>query len=305
MAGQENRFGGCTALITGGVSGLGLGMARAFAEAGMALVLTWRNAAHRDAAAQAFAEAGLPAPRFAPLDVTDRARWAELAQELGPIQVLVNNAGISVFGPTDMASHADYDWIMGVNFGGIANALVAMLPGMKAQHGPRHVVNVASMAAFCAGPQAGLYTASKFAVRGLTESLRYNLAPHGIGVSLLCPGLTRSNAWDSALRRPAAYAQSGFAPADPAELAAFGSAFAEGMDPIEVGRKTLAGMLANAPLILSHPDHREDFEAITAAMMAALPDEPIPAGRARIEALRRQANRDALDGARIGLADLI
>ncbi len=299
-----DRFRGRTALITGGVSGIGFGMARAFARAGIDLVLTWRNAAHRDAAARWFADNALPPPRFEPLDVTDRARWADLAATLGPVHILANNAGVSVFGPTDCASHADYDWIMGVNFGGIANALVAMLPGMKAQDGPRHVVNVASMAAFCAGPQAGIYTASKFAVRGLTESLRYNLAPHGIGVSLLCPGLTQSNAWDSALKRPAQFAESGFAPVDAGELAQFGTAFDLGMDALEVGEKTLRGMIENRPLILTHPDHREDFAEIAAEMMAALPDEPIPPGRAQIEALRREANRAALAGAQIGISDL-
>ena len=101
------------------------------------------------------------------------------------------------------ASYADYDWIMGVNFGGVVNGLVTFIPRLKAQGEGGHIVNVASMAAYLSGPQAGIYTASKFAVRGLTECLRYNLAPHGIGVSLMCPGLTRTNAWDSALRRPA------------------------------------------------------------------------------------------------------
>lgn len=297
-------FAGQTALITGGVSGIGLGIARAFARAGIGLVLTWRNRDHRDAALGRFAAEGLPAPRMEQLDVTDRARWSELAAGVGPVHILVNNAGVSVFGPTDRASHADYDWIMGVNFGGVANGLVAMLPGMKAASGPRHVVNVASMAAFCAGPQAGIYTASKFAVRGLTESLRYNLVPHGIGVSLVCPGLTQSNAWDSALKRPDTFADSGFPAVDAAELAQFGTAFDLGMPALEVGEKILAGIERGDPLILTHPDHREDFAEITAAMFAALPDEPIPEGRAHIEALRRQANRDALGGARIGLADL-
>ena len=295
---------GRTALITGGVSGIGFGIARAFSNAGMDLILTWRNEAYRDAAARWFAEQGRAQPRFVPLDVTDRARWADVAAEAGKVHVLVNNAGVSVFGPTDEASHADYDWIMGVNFGGPANALVAMLPGMKAHGEGGHVVNVASMAAFCAGPQAGIYTASKFALRGLTECVRYNLAPYGIGVSLMCPGLTRTNAWDSALKRPADFARSGFAPPDRAELEEFGKGFEFGMDPLEVGEKTLAGMSANKGLILTHPDHREDFEEICAGMFAALPDEPIPEGRAQIERLRREANRAAAAGMRIGLSDL-
>lgn len=295
---------GKTAFITGGVSGIGFGIARAFAEAGMSLILSYRNEAYRAEAERWFDAHGHPAPRFIPLDVTDRARFAEVASEAGKVHVLVNNAGVSVFGPTDEASYADYDWIMGVNFGGVVNGLVSFLPGMKARGEGGHVVNVASMAAFCAGPQAGIYTASKFAVRGLTESLRYNLAPYGIGVSLMCPGLTRTNAWDSALKRPDAFSKSGFAAADRAELEQFGTAFDLGMDPLEVGRKTLAGMTANAGLILTHPDHAEDVEDIYRTTLAALPDEPIPPGRAEIEHLRREANRAADAGRRIQLADL-
>jgi NAD(P)-dependent dehydrogenase (short-subunit alcohol dehydrogenase family) len=295
---------GKTALITGGVSGIGFGIARAFSNAGIDLILTYRDETHREAAAAWFAEQHRPPPRFIKLDVTDRARWTEVAAEVGTLHVLVNNAGVSVFGPTDEASHADYDWIMGVNFGGPVNALIALLPEMKAHGEGGHVVNVASMAAFCAGPQAGIYTASKFALRGLTECLRYNLAPHGIGVSLMCPGLTRTNAWDSALKRPDAFAKSGFAPADRVELEQFGKGFDFGMDPLEVGEKTLAGMSANKGLILTHPDHREDFAEIAAELMAALPDEPIPEGRAHIEALRREANRSATAGMRIALGDL-
>jgi short-subunit dehydrogenase len=247
---------------------------------------------------------GRELPRFVSLDVTDRVRFAEVAAEAGTVHVLVNNAGVSVFGPTDEASYADYDWIMGVNFGGVVNGLVSFLPGMKAHGEGGHIVNVASMAAYLSGPQAGIYTASKFAVRGLTESLRYNLAPHGIGVSLMCPGLTRTNAWDSALKRPGDFAASGFAPPDRGELERFGTAFELGMDPLEVGEKTLAGMTANAGLILTHPEFAEDFEAIYRESMAALPQETAPEGRLHIETLRREANRAAAGGKTIGLADL-
>ena len=293
-----------TALITGGVSGLGFGIARAFSLAGIRLVLSYRNDGYRAQAARWFAEQGQPVPHFVRLDITDRQRWAELAEEIGPIQILVNNAAVSVFGPTDAASYADYDWIMGVNFGGVVNGLVTFVPRIKAQGPGGHIVNVASMAAYLSGPQAGLYTASKFAVRGLTECLRYNLAAHGIGVSLVCPGLTRTNAWDSALKRPAEFASSGFAPPDRAELEKFGTAFELGMDPLEVGEKVLAGMRANRPLILTHPDFAEDFAEIYRTSLDALPQEPVPEGRQQIERLRRAANRAAAEGRIIGLGDL-
>ena len=297
-------FKGKTALITGGVSGIGFGIARAFAAAGMDLVLTYRNAEYQAQAAAWFRQRGGRPPRFVTLDVTDRQRWREVADEVGPVDVLVNNAGVSVFGPTDTASYADYDWIMGVNFGGVVNGLVTFIPRLKAQGAGGHIVNVASMAAYLSGPQAGIYTASKFAVRGLTESLRFNLAPHGIGVSLVCPGLTRTNAWDSALRRPAGFADSGFPPTERAELERFGTAFEAGMDPLEVGEKTLAGMRKNRALIFTHPEFADDFDEIHRASRAALPQEPVPEGRQRIERLRRAANAAAAAGKQIRLDDL-
>jgi len=297
-------FKGKTALITGGVSGIGFGIARAFTAAGIELVLTYRNEEHRARAEAWFREQRRPAPRFVALDVTDRERWRKVAEAIGPIHILVNNAGVSVFGPTDSARFADYDWIMGVNLGGVVNGLVTFIPRIKASGPGGHIVNVASMAAYLPGPQAGIYTASKFAVRGLTECLRFNLAPFGIGVSLMCPGLTRTNAWDSALRRPAAFAASGFAPPDHAQLARFGEAFTAGMDPLEVGEKTLAGMRENRAVIFTHPEFAEDFDEIHRACREALPQEPVPEGRLHIERLRRAAARTAAAGEHIGLDDL-
>jgi NAD(P)-dependent dehydrogenase (short-subunit alcohol dehydrogenase family) len=295
---------GKTALITGGVSGIGFGIARAFSAAGIDLILTYRNNDYRRQAQAWFEQHARDVPRFLSLDVTDRRRWAEIAEKSGPVHILVNNAGVSVFGPTDEASFADYDWIMGVNFGGVVNGLVTFIPRMKAQGSGGHIVNVASMAAYLPGPQAGIYTASKFAVRGLTESLRFNLAPHGIGVSLMCPGLTKTNAWDSALRRPADFAASGFAPPDPEVLAQFGTAFDAGMDPLEVGEKTLAGIIENRAIIFTHPEFAQDFGEIHRACVDALPQEPTPEGRLHIERLRREANRAAAAGKVIGLGDL-
>jgi NAD(P)-dependent dehydrogenase (short-subunit alcohol dehydrogenase family) len=299
---------GRVAFVTAGVSGLGLGLAKALARAGAQLALSYRNPAHRDSAAAWFREAGFPTPLMVPLDVQDRAAFAAAAEmveaHFGKVHVLVNNAGVSVFGPTDTATYADYDWIMGVNFGGVVNGLVSFLPKLKAHGEEGHVVNVASMAAYLSGPQAGIYTASKFAVRGLTESLRYNLAPCGIGVSLMCPGLTRTNAWDSALRRPAAFAESGLGPVNPQQLASFGTAFELGMDPEEVGAKTVQGIRENRAVIFSHPEFADDFREIYEASVAALPVEPVPEGRAHIEKLRRAANRAAAAGQIIGLDDL-
>ncbi|MFV0645066.1 MAG: SDR family oxidoreductase, partial [Sphingomonadaceae bacterium] len=229
---QENLWKGRVAFITGGVSGLGLGIAKAFSDAGMRLALSYRNEDYRDKAALWFDDNQREMPLFVRLDVTDRAGFANVAAQIeshfGAVHVLVNNAGVSVFGPTDEASYDDYDWIMGVNFGGVVNGLVSFLPLIKGADGRRHVTNIASMAAYLSGPQAGIYTASKFAVRGLTESLRYNLVPHGIGCSLVCPALVTSNAWDSALKRPEGFGESGFPEVSKEELEKFGTAFQAG-----------------------------------------------------------------------------
>jgi NAD(P)-dependent dehydrogenase (short-subunit alcohol dehydrogenase family) len=296
------------AFITGAVTGIGLGVAQAFADNGFRLALSYRNDNDRAATEAWFDARGYEQPLYCKLDVTDRTRFAEVADEVeahfGEVHVLVNNAGVSVFGPTDEASYDDYDWIMGVNFGGVVNGLVSFLPKIKAASGRRHVTNVASMAAFLPGPQAGIYTASKFAVRGRTESLRYNLAPHGIGCSLVCPALTKTNAWTSALKRPDSFRQSGFSPVERAELEQFGTAFEEGMDPYVVGEKILAGMTEQRGLILTHPEHGPDFEEIHTAIMAALPDEEAPPGRLKIEQLRRDAMKAAERGLKIRLDDL-
>lgn len=296
------------AFITGGVSGIGFGIARAFAMAGMKLALSYRNVDYKQRASQWFTDNGYDQPLFIKLDVTDREGFARAADEVeahfGKVHVLVNNAGVSVFGPTDVATYDDYDWIMGVNFGGVVNGQVSFIPKLKAHGEGGHIVNVASMAAFLSGPQAGIYTASKFAVRGLTESLRFNLAPYNIGVSLMCPGLTQTNAWDSALKRPDGFANSGFDDIDVEALTQFGTAFELGMDPLEVGQKTLQGMTENRGLILTHPEFAEDFKVIYEESVAALPDEEAPEGRLEIERLRRAANNAAADGQIIHLDDL-
>ena len=305
---SDRPWEGRVAFITGAATGIGLGVAQAFADAGMKLALSYRNEEDRASTELWFANKGYDRPLFLKLDVTDRARFAEVADEVvrhyGEVHVLVNNAGVSVFGPTDEASYDDYDWIMGVNFGGVVNGLVSFLPKIKAAKGRRHVVNVASMAAFLPGPQAGIYTASKFAVRGLTESLRYNLAPHGIGCSLCCPALTRTNAWTSALKRPDTFGHSGFPDVPKAMLEQFGTAFEEGMDPYEVGTRILDGMTAQKGLILTHPEHGPDFEEAHAAIMAALPEGEAPPGRLKIEQLRRDAMKAAEAGLVIDLDDL-
>jgi len=298
---------GKVAFITGGVSGIGLGIAKAFALAGMKIVITYRRADHLEQAMSWFRERPELAVHPVKLDVTDRAGMQAAAEEtvrvFGKVHVLCNNAGISVFGPMDEATYHDWEWVMGVNFGGVVNGLVSFLPHIKAHGEGGHVINVASMAAFLAGPQAGIYTTSKFAVRGLTECLRYNLAPYDIGVSLMCPGLTKSNIHEAALHRPAEFADTAF-PVDPGLVKQLEELHSTGMDPFEVGQKTLRGMQRNDLYIFSHPEFQEEFREISDAIIAALPDEPPDPRRLPIEEMRRRAKVEALTK-RTAVADLL
>src|SRR5690606_26131931 len=125
MSDQDRPWEGRVAFITGAVTGIGLGVAQAFADAGMRLALSYRNEDDRKRVEGWFDSKGYEQPLYLKLDVTDRERFAEVAEQVvkhfGEVHVLVNNAGVSVFGPTDEASYDDYDWIMGVNFGGVVN----------------------------------------------------------------------------------------------------------------------------------------------------------------------------------------
>ncbi len=298
-----------TALVTGAASGLGFGIAKAFAAAGCRLALGYRSEADREAAARWFHDAGHPAPLFLSLDVADRKAWATaretVERHFGRLHILVNNAGISVFGPMDRATYADWDWILGVNLGGVINGLVTFLPHMEA-HGERgHVVNVASMAAFLSGPQAGIYTTSKFAVRGLTESLRYTLAPTRLGVSLMCPGLVDTSAYASALKRPAEYAETGLGTADPELLGQLAPVFAAGMSSEEAGQRLVAGVRRGDFWILSHGGYEEEFRETYDELIAALPKEPQPPEREAVEEQRRAANRMALAQQQTGIAEMV
>jgi NAD(P)-dependent dehydrogenase (short-subunit alcohol dehydrogenase family) len=309
MSKPLDSFADKAALVTGAVSGLGFGIAQALAAEGVRLALGYRSEADRETAAAWFRDQGHPEPLFLRLDVADRAAWSvareTVEREFGTLHILVNNAGISVFGPMDRATYADWDWVIGVNLGGVINGLTAFLPHMEAHGDTGHVVNVASMAAFLAGPQAGIYTTSKFAVRGLTESLRYTLAPTALGVSLMCPGLIDTNAYASALKRPAEYSESGLGTADPDILGQLAPVFAAGMSIEEAGRRVVDGMRRGDFWILSHGGYEEDFQEIHDDLMAALPKEPQPPERQAVVDQRRAANRMALARQATGIADMV
>lgn len=280
-----NELGGKVAFVTGGSSGIGLGLVEVLAREGMRVGFSYRRRDHLAAAmARLTGESLHERVRPIELDVTDRAALARAADEvertLGPVQLLVNNAGVAVHGLIEHATYDDWDWVLGVNLGGVVNGIVTFLPRMLATGLEGHIVNVASMGGVAALGSVGLYTTSKFAVVGLTESLRTDLIGRKIGVSVYCPGPVKSNIGESGQGRPAHLADSGYSAPERVLGAPPPAMIEHAMDAVAAARYVLDGIKRNALYIFSHPEFRDVMAARHAAVLAAVPDEPIDAARA-------------------------
>ena len=284
---------GMTAFITGGGSGVGFGMAKAFCGAGMNVVIADVRQDHLDQAMGSLKGMKVHALR---LDVTDRGAMARAADEtekvFGKVHIVCNNAGVNLFNDIGEASYDDWDWILGVNLGGVVNGVRTFVPRIKAHGEGGHVVNTASMAAFIASGRAGIYCTAKFAVRGMSEALRASLLPHRIGVSVLCPGLVKSSIYESEQIRPA-HLSAQATRTDPEFLAQLAQVHEVGMDPQEVGQKVLRAIRRNDFYIFSHPEFKEELRGIFDEALQALPDEPAPAQRLAFEEGRRAAAAEA------------
>jgi NAD(P)-dependent dehydrogenase (short-subunit alcohol dehydrogenase family) len=199
------------AFITGGASGIGLGIAGAFVEAGMKVVLADRRQDHIDSALAHFKERKQSAQVHAiQLDVTDRAAMAAAADEtervFGKVHVLVNNAGVGIQGPFKGITFADWDFGMAVNLGGVINGIMTFLPRIRAHGEGGHIVNTSSMQAFVPMPaNFVIYLAAKTAIVGISETIRPELAQENIGVTVLCPGPVRTNIHELRQNRPAQF----------------------------------------------------------------------------------------------------
>jgi len=243
------------AVVTGGGSGIGAAMARAFAARGARLVL-----ADIDEAALASVAGPLEAAGTAVLtvktDVGDRAQVEALARaaeaRFGAVHVVCNNAGIGTFGEIADATHADWEYTMRVNFWGVVHGVEAFAPRLIAQQGG-HMVNTASMAG-CVGMQwLGVYCASKFAVVGLSEALYRELGRHGVGVSVLCPMIVDTRINENSVRlRPAEFRNPGEAFVPPASAMA-GSV----ISPDEVARRVVRAVDRRDFYVFTHPEQRE------------------------------------------------
>jgi NAD(P)-dependent dehydrogenase (short-subunit alcohol dehydrogenase family) len=187
---------GKLAVVTGAGSGIGRATALALAEAGAHVAATDRD---EEAAAATAREAEARGARAMamPMDVADREQVERVAsvirETLGEPAILVNNAGIGVGGMFLDTSLASWDRVVAVNLMGVVHCCHAFLPGMVATGQPAHVVNVSSMLGYTQGRGVSAYCATKFGVLGFSECLRAELVDHGIGVSVICPGIVRTN----------------------------------------------------------------------------------------------------------------
>ncbi|HKE44597.1 MAG TPA: SDR family NAD(P)-dependent oxidoreductase [Steroidobacteraceae bacterium] len=278
---------GKVAFITGGASGVGFGQARVFSAAGARIVIADIRQDHIDQALAWFRERNAPVHAIR-LDITDRVACARAADEaervFGPVQLLFNTAGVSIFGPLEKSTYADYDWMMGVNFGGVVNSIQTFVPRIIAHGQGGHIVNTASMSAFIAGGPAGIYSASKFAVRGLSEALRVELAKYDIGVSVLCPANVNTNIAESVMTRPPQYDESGYR-VDGEVIASLKTLYAAGMDPVELAQHVLTAVRSNELYIIPYPEVRERLQNHFATVLAAVPSaDSDPEGVAKRQA---------------------
>src|SRR5213082_2684112 len=285
---MENRamqnLPGKTAFVTGGASGIGLGIAKALLGAGMKVVIA---DVREDHLASATAELGAPERVLAlELDVTDRAAYARAADaaeaRFRKIHLLCNNAGIGVVGPTELATFDDATEVdaehpvpvgKGRELGGVVNGIVTLLPRIMRHGEGGHIVNTASMSGLVPHPGATLYGTSKGAVVHMIECMRGELEPHGIICSAFCPGAVQSNIAEAGKTRPAALADTGYAETDKRRQQG-GNFFHLYRTKEEVGQRVLRGILDDELYIMTHSEFRQGVEDRARALCAAVPDLP-------------------------------
>lgn len=253
---------GKTAYVTGGNTGIGLGISRALANAGMNVVMGYIQEDQVAPALKLFK----PGQNVTPIrhDVTDRDGWqktlAEINAKYGNLHLLVNNAGIKTLAQASKVDARGWDAAVAVNFTGIYNGCAAVVPHMLGHKEPSHIVTTASMGGILPGVNAGVYTATKFAAFGIMEALRVELMNTNIGTSVYSPGGVSTDNLGSAE----------------------GSA-ALMMDPLEAGERVLNGVRNNDLFIFTHPEFKPGMKERFDAILASVPNEPFPEARARAE----------------------
>ncbi|WP_428027908.1 SDR family NAD(P)-dependent oxidoreductase [Altererythrobacter sp.] len=263
---------GKTAFITGGASGIGLGIAKAALGYGMNVVIADIRDDHL---AEGEAELGGGDRVLAlKLDVTDREAYARAADaaeaKFGKLHLLINNAGVAVVGPTELATFQDWDWVMNVNLGGVINGVVTVLPRILAHGEGGHIVNTSSMSGMVPVGGTTIYSAAKAAVLTMMECMRPELEARGVICSAFCPGAVQSNIAQAGETRPDELAESGYAEADKRRQSG-GDHFHLYMTKEEVGERVLEGILNDELYILTHAEFLDGVSDRAKAMVASVP----------------------------------
>lgn len=265
------EFRGKTAFVTGGASGIGLSMARAFGHAGMNVVLAdIDEKAARTASEKLGSEQIKAAPVFC--DVSDRgsvrAAALEAVAAFGKVHVVCNNAGVAVGGPIGTVKDRDWDWIIDVNLKGVIYGVETFVPLIRSHGEGGHIVNTASMAGMIAPPGMEPYTATKFAVVAMSEGWAQQLAPLDIGVSVLCPGFVKTRIHESGRARQDKYGGQGAVDALGGGASEAAQMVFSGIDPDVVGNRVLEAVRNGEIYIFTHPAMREFVKMRFAGIMA-------------------------------------
>ncbi len=250
---------GKVAFVTGAASGMGLGMARAFAEAGMKVMLADIEAGPLQRETDALKAKGYDVA-CVQLDVTKMADVHAAAKKtvdvFGKVHVLSNNAGIGVFGKSETCNIKNWEWVVDVNLWGVVYGLQAFVPLILSHGEGGHVVSTASMAGMVGLRGAGPYNATKFAVVGIMETFAAEHRKDGLGASVLCPGVVATNIGNSGRNRPTEYGGS-VAP-NPRDKT--GEMLAQGLHPDLVGKQVLEAILEDQFYIFTDPGLRHLVE---------------------------------------------
>lgn len=276
------EFSGRTAFVTGGASGIGLALGRAFAEAGMNVMLADVERSALDSAVNSLHHYG-PKVRGIGCDVADPGSVDAAAkaafEAFGHVHVVCNNAGVAAGGGIDNISLDNWRWVIDVNLIGVLHGIRSFLPHIRAHGEGGHIVNTASMAGMNGGLGFSPYTATKFAVVAMSEGLSIQLKPHGIGVSVLCPSYVRTRIGESGRNRQPRYGET--RPLDPASpsgqmVAEIARRIEAGLDPSDVAARVLSAISEDALYVFTHPNMREEVDQRFAAIQAAMDEVTAP-----------------------------
>jgi NAD(P)-dependent dehydrogenase (short-subunit alcohol dehydrogenase family) len=267
---------GKTAFVTGGASGIGFALGRAFAEAGMKVMLADIETDALEAAVKSLHNFG-PDVRGLTCDVADPVSVERAAKTsydaFGNVHVVCNNAGVAALGGIDDISLDNWRWVLDVNLMGVVHGIRTFLPHIRAHGEGGHIVNTASMAGMLSVLGFSPYAASKFAVVTMSEGLAMQLRPLGIGVTVLCPGFVRTRISESGRNRPQRYGPTQASdPASPAGAVAaqIAELIQSGLDPSVVAARVLTAIREDELYAFTHPQLRADAEARFATILAAM-----------------------------------